>query len=486
MKKLQITKEQYDRLFPKAINEDTQVRGGVNRVDKSIKKTFNAANVQNLGEDEFNIKAQQTGIPKSAMKPKSEPKPIQRISEDIGAPELQHAISKFIENVWMNPSQQGLDRIFVENGVNWGDIATYLTSIGVLSVIGGGIFKVNNFFKRHFSKDSKEATTQKVEDINKMATIAAKDPKAPWSAFKGVDLGKSFEKMKGMEEEGSNYPAGTENNPTSPWNQQGPELDEPSSAPKMFKPVEMSKEIAILNAPSGMYLFDYADIDRKEFPNTEYELDIEDITDYVNHNLARISKGDGLDGFNAGAQLVKIDEPLKEELINLYSYDKKLVSVLSRLQEMTGSGSSGAFTGPLSGPAKPVDKGLNPSEDLMGEEAIEETTGSASSGSYVQPQIWAKDKANWKGAAATQYPNGEMVDINSCTKLNNNKQAQKGKCSVGAVDNVVKTHKTKNSVISPSLSENKIYEAIAKKTGKKVDEIKKIIEGKVNKDKSLT
>jgi hypothetical protein len=468
MKKIQITKEQYDRLFPKTIAESTDVKGGVNRVNKSFKKEFNNVNVQNLGEDEFNIKAAETSIPKSKMEAKPEMKPVQRISEDMASPELQHAISKFIENIWMNPSQHGLDGVFKQNGITWGDITTYLTSVGILSAIGTGIFKVNNFFKRRFSDDSKASMDEKIEDINKMAKIAVNDPKAPWSA-------NHLKNPEGQVKITSDVEEGT---PIT-------------TAPKMFKPVEMGKEIAILNAPSGMYMFDYGEVDKSEFSsydsNSYHDLTtIEDIAEYVNDNLAKISKGDGLDGFNAGAELVKIDEPLKEELINLYSYDKKLVSVLSRLEEMTGSGSAGAFTGPLSGPAKPAAKGLNPSEDLMGEEAIEETTGASSSGSYVQPQIWAKDKANWKGAAATQYPNGEIVDIDSCAKLNNNKQAQKGKCSVGAVDNVVKTHKTKNSIISPSLSENAIYLAIAKKTGREVNEIKKIIEGKVNKDKSLT
>jgi len=39
------------------------------------------------------------------------------------------------------------------------------------------------------------------------------------------------------------------------------------------------------------------------------------------------------------------------------------------------------------------------------------------------------------------YPDGAFVGFDDCTKLNNNKEAQKGKCSVGAVDNVVKLKK---------------------------------------------
>ena len=53
-----------------------------------------------------------------------------------------------------------------------------------------------------------------------------------------------------------------------------------------------------------------------------------------------------------------------------------------------------------------------------------------------------------KNSTSTAYPNGEMVDFDDCTKLNNNKVAQNGGCSQGAIDNVVKLKKTKDSVVS--------------------------------------
>ena len=49
---------------------------------------------------------------------------------------------------------------------------------------------------------------------------------------------------------------------------------------------------------------------------------------------------------------------------------------------------------------------------------------------------------------STAYPEGEFVEFDKCTKLNNNKKAQEGGCSVGAADKVVKTKRTKSSVIS--------------------------------------
>jgi len=49
---------------------------------------------------------------------------------------------------------------------------------------------------------------------------------------------------------------------------------------------------------------------------------------------------------------------------------------------------------------------------------------------------------------STAFPNGEMVDFDDCVKFNNNTKAQDGGCSQGAVDNVVKTKKTKSSVVA--------------------------------------
>jgi hypothetical protein len=74
----------------------------------------------------------------------------------------------------------------------------------------------------------------------------------------------------------------------------------------------------------------------------------------------------------------------------------------------------------------------------------------------------------------TAYPDGGFVKLDDCTKLNNNKEAQKGGCSVGAVDNVVKTKKTKGSVVS----DDALYYEVAKKTGRSIDEVKKLIQTK--------
>ena len=76
-----------------------------------------------------------------------------------------------------------------------------------------------------------------------------------------------------------------------------------------------------------------------------------------------------------------------------------------------------------------------------------------------------------------QMNGGGIVKFNDCVKLNN-KPAGSG-CSAGAIDDVVSVKKTKGNVSAPSLDkENKIYETIAAKTGKSIDEVKRIIKSK--------
>jgi hypothetical protein len=447
------------------------------------------------------------------MKKTPELEPPIKINEDIFSPEFHQAIHNFIQNIWMNPSQKGLDRVFVQNGVTWGDITSYLTSIGVLAVAGAGMYKVKNFFKTRFSPDQKEAMAQKMEDIEKITKMVEKDPEAPWN--NSSDEETTYQRKQRMQAKPeSGFKA--EPKPFNP-NRFKPGLEETeedeythdkdyyndketqytSKAPKVFKGIGMGRELAILNGPDGNYIFDYSNFGRDDLPNANYELELEDIVDFVNDNYkdkSQIRMGSGLKSFETGDDLVKLDDELKAELSALYSKDVKFISLLNRLEEMTSASSSGAFVGPMGGaspnknitrgytPAKEINKIINNEDEVYGnkieEEVIDEMTSAVSSGSYVQPAIWAKDDANWAASKKTQYPKGEMVKFDPCTRLNNNKKAQNGGCSQGAVNNVVKTYKTKDSVISKN-----IYETIAKKTGKTVAEVKKIIESR--KGKSL-
>lgn len=148
------------------------------------------------------------------------------------------------------------------------------------------------------------------------------------------------------------------------------------------------------------------------------------------------------------------------------------------MEETTSTGgSSGAFTGPIAtGPIK---------------REIAETTDTTSTGNfgYDAPAIKGVTRSGkytktpkTKAEKNTQYPGGGFVHIDDCTKYNNNRTAIEGGCSQGAPDGVVKLKKTKANISAPSLGENKeLYETIAKKTGKTPDEVKQIIDSKLNK-----
>lgn len=138
------------------------------------------------------------------------------------------------------------------------------------------------------------------------------------------------------------------------------------------------------------------------------------------------------------------------------------------MDEVTSASSSGAFVGAMSGGNK--FKSNVPNEmGKFNEEQIEEATTTVSAGNYqyatpgfasseffgtkgkkgkapVNKGITHK-KTVWSGGKFVTENTDESVDgfveFDDCTKLNNNKEAQKGKCSVGAVDNVVKVKKFK-------------------------------------------
>lgn len=282
-------------------------------------------------------------------------------------------------------------------------------------------------------------------------------------------------------------------------------------------------EIAILQGPGGeLYSLNYGDIDK------------EIISSYVNDNLESMSKGDGIEGWKTGKDLVKIDNNLEQELTSMYDKDKniikafkfkkietegvtigtepqkgtvsthwtandvepklrtnsenskisdKLASLYNRekqknpptitkhpldqhpddIEEMTSAASSGSFTGPISFNNEP--KIIKRDIPVVGETTIAsagnfqyDAPGLANIGRNGEFKKGPKTKAQTK----TQYPDGGFVKIDDCTKLNNNKVAQNGGCGIGN-DGVVKVQKTKGSIISPSLRENYVFEALGLK-----------------------
>lgn len=142
-----------------------------------------------------------------------------------------------------------------------------------------------------------------------------------------------------------NYPAGTVNDPSSPWNQSDPKhLDVRKPQDELYKTIYFEREITILKkALDNSKWFFYNDSvekndylpysgaeDRSVFTGNdedgqptfdeEYDwtLDGQIVQDYINDNTKILATGFGVQGYEDGKDLVKIDQNLAVELTNTY------------------------------------------------------------------------------------------------------------------------------------------------------------------------
>lgn len=350
-----------------------------------------------------------------------------------------------------------LSKFWENNGVSIEEIVKVLMDAGYIIKKGGG-----------YSVPKTDASPSMMRKAIEYALLVLIESKQP------------------SEEIAEDYPAGAENSPSAPFNQ----LDQPNTAQKPAKTalnlVAMNKELALFSDGKSLYAFYFGDIDHekvKDYANRmrkfvgkdengdkEYEyddnFDIDDntISHYVNDNLGSLTKGMGLKAYENGVDLVKVDDELKNDLFQLYDKDKMLAKFLApTVDETTMAGaSSGAFSAPL---GQPIKKEI---ETVIGED----TTVASVGGQYDTPGLLgiARDGSFKKvgktpAQSKTQYAGGSFVNMDSCTKLNNNKSAQNGKCSTGAADGVVKQTKTSKSIIAPSMSESEIIKCISSETG---------------------
>lgn len=142
-----------------------------------------------------------------------------------------------------------------------------------------------------------------------------------------------------------NYPAGTVNDPNAPWNQPEPKyIDAKTPATDTFIPVYFNNEITILRdkKDNSKWFFYNQSVDKNDyFPYSgaedksvftgndeegmptfdeeyDWKLDGQIVADYVNDNFNNLSKGEGMESYSDGKSLVKINEPLAKELVDLY------------------------------------------------------------------------------------------------------------------------------------------------------------------------
>ena len=422
MKKIKITKEQYNKLLKTAV-----VKESINQVDKTFNSAFAGKKVNSI---------KYVPEEKIVMGPKFNiKKPLKNIKEEVDSLlEYIYGLNENFSSFWENYD------------LTYEDLCETLESKGYL-VKKEGVYKVS---KKHGDANTvKEAMCGALSEMLK--------------PIKEVD----------------NLPAGAEFDSRAPYNREEPKTIRGEKPNKKFVDIKYTNsEIAIfrdLNT-SEMYIFYYGDLDTKLLePYTDrygildpegdveygedFEIDDDTIENYVNDNFPKLSKGVGVEDFESGkTDLVMIDEDLKDELLHLYDKDSRLVLVLEPIAESTGASSSGSYVGvnflePMS------------EDDLIKRKINEMDTADAGNIAYDNPGFvgisrdgkFPTSPKKTKAQKNTQWAGGAFVEFDDCTKLNNNKKAQNGGCSTGAVDNVVKLQKTKGNINAPSLAESKNY-----------------------------
>ena len=145
----------------------------------------------------------------------------------------------------------------------------------------------------------------------------------------------------------------------------------------------------------------------------------------------------------------------------------------SETKEATGSGSAGAFEGPLFGGDSNFGKKSNSETPKLTKESdvekveAKEATGSGSVGGYSSPSMWAKStsKKDWGPSRKTQIPGGGFVKVKKkCTKF--------PYCNQGDI-NALK--------ITKSESMETAIKNVSKKMKISEDRIKKILEQEMKK-----
>lgn len=489
MKKIKVTKVQYDKLVSAGLLIE-------NDVDKTFKKAFNTKPIYNLNYVD-------------------EEKIVQNSKFNINKP---------------NPSIPKLNIQEVENFIKY-------------------VYGVNEVFSPYWSQhnlmyeDLCEALEQKGLLVKKENTYRI--PKSSGTPeFSKKAIHETLTEMINTTTMSEDYPLGAEFDSQAPYNRPDTQSSiNTKPATNSFDIVYYNDEMAIFTnkVDGSAYIFNHTNLDKDRFEDyaekhgfkdadgdmeyyDDWEVDADTLYRYFNNTFDSTNVGEGLKAFDSGSyEIVKIDDELKQDLLTLYDKDQKLTSALSsitenfgdsynvnnkertpeeektivdklksirdkelsnrepmttkhpnsewsdidqtelELDEMTTAASSGAFVAPLSG--GPISNGPNRNiNDLDVEVVSEMDTASAGRIGYDNPGFKGITRngdyvksSKTKAEKNTQWAGGSFVKIDDCTKLNNNKEAQNGGCNSGGDGNVVKQIKTKGNINAPSLSENKKY-----------------------------
>jgi hypothetical protein len=572
---VKLTQEQYDRIIASGLVNESDVKGGLTRVDANAKKQFAGGDIKNLksvSEEEginadsgskFDIKKPNNQISASAQGKFG--KPV--MENEGGDDKIKKETIELIRYLYRK--SEDLSPFWEENGLAYDDICDSLKSKGV-------IISKNGKYELSKKLGSPQAAIQAVED--QMSTLLPTPQGVEAEAYPQQDAPMTdAPATDAPETDAPETDAPALETESNYWNQKDQDTTKPNVAKEAkLIPVVYNREITILKDPEGsLYVLYNDNVDRKELmdyasvprtyvgkdedgPMYDYDFDAAEIDGevmghYINDNLAHLSKGEGIDAYEQNTELVKIDDGLKQELLSLYDKDKNIAKLFGPIEEasfddamgsfrdnlkqaatpkaptgeepaakqsrivaklkelkakelerqaaekaeidarrasadevdeMTSAASSGAFTPSFGGGqmgAEPIKREINPP-------VVGETTTTASAGNFqydanALPGIGRngefKNTKKSKAETTPQWAGGSFVKQPACSKLDNNKSAENGGCNQGASS--LKTVKAKGSVNAPSLAENEIFEAIAKKTGKTIEEVRQIINTKKSK-----
>lgn len=316
--------------------------------------------------------------------------------------ENMELIIEAIRTLVRNQSQDGLDQIFLKLGITWGDFAGVLTDLGVLTIgveSGRRVYKIS---KKLFVKYSKEIINDLCgPTFGSDGKLIKKD--GPEQTEEGMMLGNDIEE--------SGYPDGASDDPNAPYNRddRGPRKAEHD----FFQHLDDVRDgeytlLFMRGEDGGLYVTIFSP---KSTHFQEYcgggDVSIYCVMEQLN---AQVESGE-LD--IQSSELVEFVDDNMKEYIDAYHCDnpevaQKIHSIINGMAETTTAGSvGGSFEAPMGGQS-PLKRNFNLEST---EEDLDETTMSGdATGSYVQPQIWAKDKKNWRHGSKTMYPNGTIVN----------------------------------------------------------------------------
>ena len=365
---IKITKEQYNRIFTTGI-----VKEEANSIDNSFKKAFAGKDIENLKEDGFDIKNPNTSISASAQGKFGQDMVVNEGGNDTEVKELI---------AYLYRKTDEFPQSLVDKGLTFDEICDTLLSKNI-------IIDDNGKFLLSKSLGSPENAIKAVQDeLNTLTGGSVEEPTE-----------EPLEEPELETEDVGDYPTGADMDPRAPWRGKDPVLpfEKRSSVPK-FQVVAFNGEIAILKNKKGeLFVFYYYDLDRDDLDSYDYL-----ISNYVNDNINNLKMGVGLDDYENGVDLVKIDEPLKQSLLSLYDKDKGIMSALDNMNEGDDtmdnfkSSPNKAFT-PDQSKSEKTPEELQRIKDKLADirakelerrkaqDSVEETTSAASSGSFTGP-----------------------------------------------------------------------------------------------------